>query len=223
MLCCWVLLGQVKNQTGHLPVSATTGLSALKLHLPSPAQLYVPRRPRPLTKGSPTSILVKHSPSRGPVSVYCAPTRPCCGMEKSQGKRAGWWTLPLGGPMGHMWSPTPARLWVHVCTTHGPHQVTTLSVNPMHTLHLLPYLTSQKLMASLCFLALKHPSLGFPDTPPSWMPRISQGPDPCEVSSSTTGLISGDGVPSFLFHTLSTGNLTSSPMVSRHVHRVASN
>lgn len=60
----WALLDQVKNETGHLLVSGATGPSALMLHLPAATLLYVSHRPGPLTKGSPPSTLVKHSPSK---------------------------------------------------------------------------------------------------------------------------------------------------------------
>lgn len=129
----WTLLGQVKDQTGHLPVSATLQPSALKLHLLSPAHFSVPRRPRPLTK-----VPLKHPgqtlTQQRPWSAYCALMRPRCGMEQSQGKHAGWHCPSARGrysleDMGLMWSPTPALFWAHGCTIHGPYQVTTLLVN----------------------------------------------------------------------------------------------
>lgn len=138
---------------------------------------------------SPKASWVKHSQQR-PWSAYCAPTRPRWGMAQSQGKHAGWHcpsaqTLPLAGTLGHTWSPTPAPLWAHVCTMRRPYQVTTLSVNPTHALHLSPYPTSQKLATLSYFETLLpwplHTSL-------SWMPRLSQGPDLWEVCSSITEL-----------------------------------
>lgn len=92
---CWALLGQVQSQMGHPLVSGAVGPSALMLHLPSPAHLYMPCRPGPLPRGSPC-ILVQHLPSEGSRSTYCA-LRPHHKMGQSQEKHAGWCCLPAQG------------------------------------------------------------------------------------------------------------------------------
>lgn len=129
-------------------MSGAMGPSALMLHLPSPAHLYMPYRPGPLTRGSPR-ILVKHLPSEGSRSTYCA-LRPHHRMGQSQEKHAGWFCLPAQGlhPWGYV-------LWGYVCIL--PKMALT------HGSYLRHYFVGK---SNACFASLTSQSLGHPWTPP---------------------------------------------------------
>lgn len=163
----------------------------------------------PGTLPDPALCATQAWPTRQGVPHTRTQQRPCkhwllqwgCTKERGRTKESmlgSIWrdTSPLGEPWAA--SGIPALLGDMSAPSMALTKITSF-VNPTHTLHLFPYSWPlRSVWHPGHFHALKYSSLVFPDTPTSSMLLISlvSGSRPHEVSSSTNGLVNGDGVTS---------------------------
>ena len=179
-------------------------------------RLYMSHRPEPLTKGFPQAAWSKTHPAEALGRIYHAPVRPSCGMEQSQGERAGWHcpSTPAlcpckdpGTSCGAPCQPCSGDMSAPSTTLTQHHLVG--KSNTQFASITLPDLSEayDKLMCP-CFetLFLASPT----PQPPGCLVSL-RVQTPCEVSSSTTEPINGDGATSLLLQSLSIGNLTPLP------------
>ena len=170
-------------------------------------------RPEPLTKGFPQAPWSKTHPAEALGRIYCAPVRPSCGMEQSQGERAGWHCpstpafCPCKDPGASCGPPRqPCSGYMSAPSTAlTQHHLVGKSNTQFASITLPDFSEAYDKLMCPCFETL---FLASPTPHPPGCLVSFRVQTPCEVSSSTTESINGDGATSLLLQSLSIGNLT---------------